>query len=112
MRTICLERGVQEKQKSGLLDFEIDELIEAWELARCSYQKVLVDGVNRSDIALAHDKNYNTLLLAGRRIFSLGGASAVASVAHRLGKLSAEASTLHFERLWQGMLPANIGRTN
>ncbi|WP_323006596.1 hypothetical protein [Pseudorhodobacter sp.] len=94
-----------------MTDDHLDELLDAWEMAKTAYQQVLGDGVDRSAIALSRDKNYNTLLRAGQRIFLLGGASAVSLVARRLGKQSIEASAVHFERLWQGLLPATIGRT-
>ncbi len=112
MLTVSLSEGDQENKKSGLLDSKFDELIDAWEMARSAYEKVLAAGVNRSDIALAHDKNYNCLLMAGQKIFRLGGAPAVSSVAHRLGNISIEASARHFDRLRQGLIPEKTGRAN
>lgn len=112
MGTIFFTQTSRENQKLSFVDGKFDELLDAWEMARCAYQQVLENGVHRSDVALSRDSHYNSLLMAGQRIFRLGGASAVSSAARRLGKQSPDASDMHFDRLWQGLLPESIARTN
>lgn len=101
-----------DSQNSGLVDSNVVQLIDAWEMARSAYEQVLADGVDRSDIELAHDENYNKLLTAGQLILRLGGAKAVSCVARRLGTISIEASEHHFKRLWCGLIEEKIGRAN
>lgn len=79
--------------------------IEAWEVAKHAYGEVLRAGVHRPDTELVRDRAYQKLLQAGLQIHRLGGSEAVGVVSTCLGRCHQEDSTLHFQRLWDGLVP-------
>lgn len=84
----------------------IEDFLDNWEAAKAAYEKLILRGLNRSDRALAKDPDYARLLRAGQKIHMLGGQDALLSIARRLGRSVDDGSACHFERLWQGLLPA------
>lgn len=84
---------------------QLAAFIEAWEMAKLAYSKVLKDGVHRTDAELVRDKAYNDFLQAGMRIHRLGGTEAVGVVSAYLGRWHQVDDTRHFQRLWNGLLP-------
>jgi hypothetical protein len=81
------------------------EFLDAFELARHSYVRVLDNGVDRPDVELAHDQDYRQLLRAGQRLLRVGGTSAVSAASRCLSASAENAAEGHFGRLWHGLLP-------
>lgn len=79
--------------------------IETWEVAKHAYGEVLRAGIHRPDAELVRDGAYQQLLRAGLQIHRLGGSEAVGVVSTCLGRCHQEDSTLHFQRLWNGLVP-------
>lgn len=105
MDAACMTANYFEAEQGPDVARQIEELLDTWELARWSYGRVLLAGVERSDAQLARDSDYRNLLQAGIRLSRLGGARAVRSASRRLGASMSNGSPEHFERLWAGLLP-------
>lgn len=112
--TVTLKPGLIAKRETPCLMSPspircICALFAAWDDARASYEQVLENGVDRSDMELARDTSYRSLLIAGNRIMRHGGKDAIVAAAMHLGAKYSGASKDHFERLWFGLMPQPTG---
>ena len=76
--------------------------------AKTAYEQLLRDGIG-TDIELSRSHDYRRFLSAGMAILREGGSAAVHAASFQLIASVPGADPRHFERLWDGLLPAAPG---